>query len=58
MLESLKAVQVIESIDVQGRLSNGGTAAVVPKTLAFQFGGGSSSIRTWPLTPAQPVRKP
>ena len=37
----------IMQIDVLGRLSDGRTVSLVPKSLPFRFGGGSSNNRTW-----------
>ena len=40
-------------LDVQGRLSTGEAVTVVPKTLPFRFGGGSSNNRSWKLITPQ-----
>lgn len=34
-------------VDVQGRMSDGRTVQLVPKSLPFLFGGGSSNNRSW-----------
>ena len=41
----------VMQIDVQGRLSDGRTVSLVPKTLPFRFGGGSSNSRSWAFAP-------
>jgi hypothetical protein len=45
----------IMQVDVQGRLSDGRTVSLVPKSLPFRLGGGSSNSRSWTF---QPVAAP
>lgn len=37
----------VMQVDVQGRLSDGRTVMLVPRSLPFRYGGGSSNSRTW-----------
>lgn len=48
----------IMQVDALGRLSDGRTVPLLPKSLPFRFGGGSSNARSWTFqaVPAAPVR--
>ncbi len=37
----------VMQVDAQGRLSDGRTVMLVPRSLPFRYGGGSSNSRTW-----------
>ena len=49
----------VVQVDVQGRLSDGGTVVpLVPKSLPFRLGGGSSANRSWQFSAPSPAPKP
>jgi hypothetical protein len=41
----------IMQVDALGRLSDGRTVPLIPKSLPFRFGGGSSNSRSWSFQP-------
>jgi hypothetical protein len=43
----------VMQVDVQGRLSDGRTVMLVPRSLPFRYGGGSSNSRTWKFSPVR-----
>lgn len=47
----------VMQVDVQGRLSDGRTVMLVPRSLPFRYGGGSSNSRTWKMAPLPPAVK-